>query len=497
MPPLPSPRRAGAVAPPAALLVALALTLGQAGCNRPGAAAAAPKKGNARPVVTVVPATARDVPIRTSNIGTTAALEQVTIRARVAGFLTEKHFDEGQDVTKGQLLLVIDEAPFLAARDAAKAAREQAEAELDAARTSQVVAIATARLAVGKAQQFLAQVQYDRSAALFRRGAITREELDEKGAAKQQADADVQTKTADLEQAKVDFRSKTALATAQVDQAKAKLTSAELDLAYCRMTAPIDGRAGDLLVKVGNYVNPAQQAELVSIQQLDPMGVNLEVSSRYLPELTRLLKTDLQINLTVQGDRPYPYPATAYFLDNTVDPRTSTVLVKARVPNPSRELLPGDYVRTSTTIGTYAGVVVVPEQAVIETQAGAVCYTVGRDGKVALTPVEPLDVYQGLRVLHGGLEPGTPVIVEGIQLVRPGMAVQAEAKALDDFVRAPAEAVPNGRRPGASLFQNPNVRLNGTEPASAPTPEPAATPDAPPAPAPAPKPDAPAAKPGA
>jgi membrane fusion protein (multidrug efflux system) len=455
-------RRAGGRTLPALLLAALAL--GQNGCNRPGSASPTTKKGDAKPVVTAVLAVSRDVPIQTSNIGTTVALEQVTIRARVAGFLTEKHFDEGQNVKKGQLLLVIDETPFRAALDAAEAALAQATAEQEAAKTSQVVAIAQARLAVSKAQQFLAEVQYNRSAALFRRSAITREELDEKQAAKQQADADVQTKTADLEQAKVDFASRIALTNAQVDKAEAQLTTAKLDLEYCRMHAPIDGRAGELLVKVGNYVNPSQQADLLSIQQLDPMGVNIQSSSRYLPEITKLLQTELKTNLIIQGDRPYPYPAVAYFLDNKVDPRTSTVLIKARVPNPSQELLPGDYVQTHTVIGTYTDVVVVPEQAVIETQAGAVCYTLDEKGVVNVTPVESLDVSQGLRVLHGGLKPGTPVIVEGIQLVRPGMTVQAEMKDLAAFEQETAASATTGRRRGDDMLGRPGVQLNGDPP---------------------------------
>lgn len=477
-----APRRAWAVGLSAVLIVGLAVC--QTGCNRPGTAAPAAKKGTAKPVVTVVPATAKDVPIQTSNIGTTVALEHVSIRARVAGFLTEKHFEEGQNVKQGQLLLVIDEKPFQAAMDAAGAALAQATAEQEAAKTSQIVAIAQAKLAVSKAQQFLAEVQYNRSAALFRRGAITREELDEKQAAKQQADADVQTKTADLEQSKVDFASKIALTAAQVDKAQAQLTTAKLDLEYCRMYSPIDGRAGELLVKVGNYVSPSQQADLLSIQQLDPMGVNIEASSRYLPEITKLLQTELKTNLIVQGDRPYPYPAVAYFLDNTVDPRTSTVLIKARVPNPSHDLLPGDYVQTSTIIGTYTGVVVVPEQAVIETQAGAICYTLGEGNRVEVTPVEPLDVSQGLRVLAGGLKPGAPVVVEGIQLVRPGMVVQAESKDLDTFLQSAATVAAN-RRPGAGRLDHPGVRLNG-EPSKADTPEPTAKPEAAPERAPEP-----------
>ncbi len=116
----------------------------------------------------------------------------------------------------------------------------------------------------------------------------------------------------------------------------------------------------------------------------------------------------------------HPYIGQANFIDNTIDPGTSTFLVKATVPNPDRSLLPGEYVKINLTVGLLENAIVVPEQAVMEGQAGQTVYVVAEDNSVKLTRVTAADTYKGLRVITSGLEPGDRVLVEGIQLVRPG-----------------------------------------------------------------------------
>jgi multidrug efflux pump subunit AcrA (membrane-fusion protein) len=451
-------RRSPSLGPHFALLLAVLAS----GCSRRTEAQRVPPP----PVVTVVKAEKRDIPITVSAIGTTVALNEVTIRARVAGFLKEgppSLFEQGSNVKAGQLLFVIDEEPFQAAVAAAEATRDQAKAELDQAQRSQIVAISQARLLVSQAALYLAQIQEARTRRLLERNAVTREEYEEEKANLQQADADVQAKKADLDQSRVDFESKIALAKASLAKAEADLTNAKLDLSYCRMTAPIDGRIGEALVKVGNYVGGgAEKTALATIQQLDPMGLDFRPSSRYLPMITRLVEGGLDVRLFVQGDRPYPHEGKLVFLDNTVDPMTSTFLLKASVPNPEETLLPGDYIKVNTTIGEYKGAIVVPERSVIEGQAGASVFVVDDQGKVGSKRVQPVDVHEGLRVIESGVEPGESVIVEGIQLVRPGVAVQTEVIPMDEAV---PKVVPSALPTRSDRLQSPLAvpRTNGGE----------------------------------
>lgn len=417
------------------------------------------------PLVTVVKAELRDMPIVVEAIGTTRALNEVTVRSRVAGFLEQgppELFQEGSDVSKGQLLLVIDEAPFQAARDSAKATLDQNEAELAAAKDSKEVAIHQAQLLVSQARQFYAQVQERRAQQLYARNAITREEYDEKKADLMQADADVQAKRADLDQAGVTFSSNIALSEAKVAKAKADLTQAELDLSYCRMSSPIDGRAGELQVKLGNYVGKyagtsgGESGSLLMVEQLDPMGIDFRPSSRFLPAITGLVKGGLTCKLFVQGERPFPHDGKLIFLDNTVDPTTSTFLLRASVPNPDKTLLPGDYVRTRTTIGTYEQVVVVPEPAVVETQSGPSVFVVDQSSVVTRVPIKRLDTHEGLVAVEAGLEPGQQVVVKGTPLIRSGQPVRVESIAFDAAVPRVESATPLPSR--ANKLDSPKAR---------------------------------------
>ena len=153
--------------------------------------------------------------------------------------------------------------------------------------------------------------------------------------------AQVEADSASLQQALADYEINILSAQAKIDQARADLQAAEIDLGYCRMFAPIDGRIGELQVKLGNLVGPATSMDdttsLVTIQQLDPMGVDLRSASRYLPIITRLVKKGLEVKLRIGGQKAHPHTGKITFIDNTVEPTTSTVLVKAEVPNPDRD----------------------------------------------------------------------------------------------------------------------------------------------------------------
>lgn len=402
--------------------------LGLSGCQKPVAQTTPPP-----PTVGVVEAKRMTVPLQTTATGTTRALQEVAIRARVRGFLTEQHFDEGSFVKKGQLLFVIDEAQYQVALLQAKAKRTDALARLRSAKESKRVPVAAATLAVSKAKLAKAQLDESRGRQLTQRGVQTREELDRQIADLEAARAEVMAREADHLQAEVDYQSGIELAQAAVEAAEAEVAAAQLNLDYCRMVAPIDGRIGEAKIKVGNLVGPTSpggpdNTELASVQQLDPMGVDVRVSSRYLERWAGLIAEGLKTRLTRPGldGTTQTYEGTIDFYDNLIDPTTSTFLVKAKVPNPSATLLPGEYVKLETTIGMLENAIVVPEQAVMETQAGPVVYVVDNEGKVAIQKVEAAQTYQGIRVVAAGLEPGRKVIVEGLQLARPGILVKTE-----------------------------------------------------------------------
>ena len=225
------------------------------------------------------------------------------------------------------------------------------------------------------------------------------------------------------------------------------------------MSSPIDGRIGLAEVKLGNLVGPApagggdDYTELAVVRQLDPMGVDIQVSSRYLDRVTRLIAQGLPVEVFrpgLEGEEARRFRGKATVIDNTIDPTTSTFLVQAEVANPEKTLLPGEYVKVDAKVGEVRDAVVVPEQAVVETQAGPTVYTVDEQGKVAVAPVRATFTYEGLRVLESGLEPGQPVIVEGLQLVRAGMTVKTEPASPDASRRPDAgpDAADGGRTAG-------------------------------------------------
>jgi membrane fusion protein (multidrug efflux system) len=406
---------------------AIMVLLGLVGCQKPVALAEP-----VAPVVGVVESRRMSVPIIARPNGTTRALEDVSIRARVRGFLTERHFEEGSEVKKNQLLFVIEEEPYQIALQSARAKQAEAEAALKKVQGSKAREVAAAQLALDEAQLLLSQLEERRSRALLARNAASREDEDRAEANLKKSAAQVEADRASYDQAKSDYEVNILSAQAQLDEAIAAVKNAELDLGYCRMYAPFPGRIGEAKVKVGNLVGPtapggSDDTVLATIQQLDPMGVDVQVSSRYLDRATASIRDGLTFRLTrpsVVGEQEHPYEGSCYFIDNTIDPTTSTFLVKARIPNPQQSLLPGEFVKLRIVVDQLDNAVVVPEKAVIETPDGPVVYIVGRDKKVAIQSVKADQTYEGLRAIINGLDAGIPVIVEGVQLVRPGLEVQ-------------------------------------------------------------------------
>jgi RND family efflux transporter MFP subunit len=436
-----------------------------------------------------------DIPIIGNPNGTTGALSDVTIRARVKGFLREKHFEEGSNVKKDELLLVIEEEPFKVKVDQAKALLDEAEAKLRKAQQSKAREIARAQTTLEETQLQLDRVEERRERNLLARKATSQDDYDRAKAKADKTVAQVEAARANLDQAVADYDVNILAARAEIEKARADLDSARIELGYCRMSSPIDGRAGELQVKPGNLVGPATEssdtASLLTIQQLDPMGVDIRPASRFLPLITKLVRAGLEVKISVQGNRTHPHVGRVLFVDNAIDPTTSTVLVKAQVPNPDHTLLPGEYVRVELNVGDYAGVVVVPSRAVVEAQEGSRVLTVDAENKIGVALVKVLDSYQGLSPLESGLEEGQRVVVEGIQLVRPGQTVtpeevelkaDARAEMMDEtpdplaspFVRIRGEATKDLRSQPASKIETPmpSRELPADAPRAVPDPGP-------------------------
>lgn len=471
--------KVGLIVLSASLLAGVGTVLSGCGGSRNGATV---PPSVTQPSVTVVRAGKMNVPLIGHPTGTTRALSEVTIRARVKGFLREKNFIEGQNVRKGQLLLVIEEKPFQVKVQQARAALEEAQATLKRAQETKSREIAAAQVALDETQMRLDQLEEKRERSLLARKAASQDDYDQAKAKADKSAAQVDSSKASLSQALSDYDINILAAQAKVDQAKADLEAAEIDLGYCRMSSPIDGRVGELQVKLGNLVGSAtgstDTSSLVTIRQLDPMGVDIRPASIYLPIITRLVEKKLPFTLRIQGQRSHPHVGRLMFVDNSVDPTTSTVLVKGDLPNPDQTILPGEYVKVDLNVGDYADVIVVPEQAVVETQEGFRVLIVDDQDQVRESMVKTLDTYQGLAVLESGVSEGQRVIVEGIQLVRPGQNVKAMEADLNRYDR------PEATVEDVSPLDSSTIRIRGMEPAGeappaeavpkdrSPTPEP-------------------------
>ena len=406
------------------------IVIAAAGCTSTSGAPRVPPP----PTVVTVLSEKRTLPLVVKPIGTTRALSDVTIRARVKGFLEEKHFEDGRNVKKGQLLLVIEERLYQVQLESAKAQLAAAKATLEKATASQSIPVSRARLALDEAQLSLDAIEERRERNLLMRKAASQEDFDKTEAQRKKSAAQVDADRASLAQTQSDYRIDIENAKAEVANAEAAVENAAINLGYCRMYAPIDGRIGELKVKLGNLVGDTGATELVNLQQLDPMGVDLRPAARYLPVASALVdKGNIPINVAVEGERPHPNVGRTMFVDNQVDTQTSTFLVRGEVPNPEGSILPGQYIKATMTIGTYVDAIVVPEQAVLEGQEGPRVYVVDAENKVQVKKVNPIDDYEGLRVLDSGLEAGQKVIVEGLQLVRPGQVVKPSDAPMKQF----------------------------------------------------------------
>jgi len=357
----------------AALLAAL-LMISACSRNKVEAAPAMPP-----PLVTVVKATSQDVPKYLDEIGRNAAFEAVTVTPQVGGRIVERHFQDGENLSKGQLLFVIDPRPFKAQLDAAQATLAQAKAALD-----------------------LAKIQFARDEAVIGTRAISKQDYDTK------------KNTVDVDQA-------------QVEAAEAALETAKLNLEYCYIHSPIDGRAGARLVDVGNVVM-ANSTSLLSIQRLNPIYAIFTVTESDLPDVQKqMAHGELKAAVRLPSDTENAARiGRIEFLDNAVQNGTGTVNLRATLSNPDRHFWPGQFVDVKLVLATDKGAVLIPNQAAQISQKGPFVYVVKPDSTAELRPVV-LGQRQGdAVVVTKGVAANESVVVTGQLLVRPGGKVHVE-----------------------------------------------------------------------
>lgn len=344
------------------------------------------------PAVTVADVKAQTVPLSYQYAARITAYRQVDVRARVGGILLKRNFVEGAEVKAGDVLFLIDPAPYEAALAQSKAQLQQAQAQL-----SQT------------------QREEKRTSSLF----------DQKVGSEKSRD---------------DAISARELAEAAVASANAQLQTAQLNLGYTSVTAPVDGITSLEHVSEGSLIGTTGDAGLLtSITQLDPVYVNFSFSDSEVAEVRRLIDMKkakgeaprLGVKISFGDGTDYDHAGIVDFTSSTIDVSTGTLQARAVVDNPDRRLLPGQFVRATVTGVTLDNAIVVPEVALMQTPQGQFVYTLDKDGKAHLNPVTlGQKIGDGWLVLSG-LSQGDRLITQGIIKVRPGSPVQASV-ATDD-----------------------------------------------------------------
>jgi membrane fusion protein (multidrug efflux system) len=376
-------------------------------------------------VVEIQPA---DVPIFADFAAQTYARDMVEVRGRVDGYLERWAFRPGSEVQAGQVLYVLDLRPYEASVRQAGANLQQGEADLDFARRQVSLLQAQANLATAQANLVKVQQDYERLKPLVDADAASKQDLDAAVAALRAGEANLRAYQASVDQATLSTKTQIDSMQAKTEALKAALQTAELNLRYGTIRAPIGGRIGDSLIPVGGLVNPNSAQPLTTIVPLDPIWVRFKVTeSEYLTWVKRGDRTlggDLPLRLILADNSEFPSKGQIADSLNQVDPKTGTLELQASFPNPLRRLLPGQFGRVHVQVEERKNALLVPQRAVQQLQNMQTVYTVGPDNKVQTRAVTTAERVGDQWVVEQGLKPGDRVIVEGQLKVRPGALVQ-------------------------------------------------------------------------
>lgn len=373
---------------PAVLAAALLLAACSRGDDAPAAAGAAPGGGMPPPEVGVVVAQPGEIGLVTELPGRLEASRVAEVRARAAGILQRRLFREGSDVKAGQPLFAIDAAPYQAAYQSAQAQLARSQANLK--RTAEVA---------------------KRYEPLVAANAISRQDYADAVAARAQAEADVAV-------------------------AKAAVQTARINLDYASVTAPISGRIGRALVTEGALVGQGEPTALAVIQQINPLYVNFTQSAAEALRLRRAMEAGTlkrggdgaaAVRIVLEDGSDYEQAGKLLFSDLTVDQSTGQITLRAEVPNPRGDLLPGMYVRVRIEQAQASNAIAVPQQAVTRSAAGDTLTVVGEGGKLEQRQVRVTAGQNNRWIVTEGLKEGEQVMVDGfqkLQMLPPGTPVK-------------------------------------------------------------------------
>ncbi|HET9550329.1 MAG TPA: efflux RND transporter periplasmic adaptor subunit [Candidatus Binatia bacterium] len=374
-------------------LLGLALIFaGLAACNKK------PEANFERPPapVTVARAVARDVPVYIDAVGKTVAREVVSVQPQVSGRITQIHFTDGANVKIGDLLFTIDSRPYQAQLNQAEANVAQAEAALS-----------------------LAKVNFARVEKVSDPRAVSRQDFDARKSAVESAEATLK-------------------------QNRAAVENARLNLEYCTIRSPINGRAGQRAVDVGNVVS-ANNGSLLVIQRLDPIYADFTVTESELSGVQRnMAKQALKVEVRLPDDGTEPREGKLTFLDNSVQEGSGTVKLRATLNNNDRSFWPGRFVKVRLILQTQRDAVLVPADAPQLSAKGPFVYVVKPDSSAELRPVKLGQRQSDLVVISDGLKASERVVVSGQLGVTPGGKVRVLEPA------APAKAAPSANPPAKS-----------------------------------------------
>ncbi len=423
-----------------ALLCALVLVGCAASAQRSGPVQTPP------PPVLVVDVQPQDVPVFADFAAQTYARNTVEVRGRVQGYVEEWLFRPGSEVKAGQALYKLDLRPYEAAVQQAKGSLKQSEADLEFARRQVSLLQAQANLASAQANLVKAQQDFQRLGPLVKADAASKQDLDAATAALKAGEANVTALKANVDQTDLSTRTQIDAMQGKVDALRGALRMAELNLEYSTIRAPISGRVGDSLIPVGGLVTPNSSQPLTTIVPLDPIWVRFKVTeSEYLSRARRghtIPGGGLPVTLILADESEFPSKGRIENALNQVDPKTGTLELQARFPNPKRTVLPGQFGRVRVQMDERKGALVIPQKAVQQLQNMQTVYTVAPDNTVQMRPVTTGDRIGTSWVIEQGLKPGDRVIVEGQLKVRPGAKVQPQP------YRPPADPRSAGEKTG-------------------------------------------------
>ncbi len=338
------------------------------------------------PEVAVVTIQQQSITLTTELPGRTSAYLVAEVRPQVGGIIQKRMFTEGTDVQAGEALFQIDPALYQAALENAKAALARSEAQLSTI-----------------------QLKEKRLKELLSERAVSQQDYDDASAALKQVQADIQ-------------------------YGKATVETARINLKYTTITAPISGRIGKSSVTEGALVTAQQPSALATIQQLDPLYVDVAQSTADITRLRNLLakgqldqnsKNQKKVRLMMDDGGEYPFSGTLQFRDISVDPTTGSVILRMVFPNPKGLLLPGMFVRTVIQEGVNKQAILIPQQGVSRDPKGnPVTLIVDKDGKVQQKSLTLDRAIGDVWLVSSGLSPGERVVVEGMLKVKPGMPVK-------------------------------------------------------------------------